>query len=122
MESIKPSIIPKKSSENINSSTEKSKSNELLGNLKNTGTKVAGITKNITETTVNKTKEHGEKIANVTSELIDWSKSSIEDVITKAKCIIPKDANSITRAALLQQCLSPSFGKFTNFYWLSRNN
>lgn len=36
---------------------------------------------------------------------------SIADIISKAKCVIPKDANNILRAALLQQCLSPSLGK-----------
>lgn len=36
---------------------------------------------------------------------------SISDIITNAKCVIPKNADNILRAALLQQCLSPSLGK-----------
>lgn len=36
---------------------------------------------------------------------------SISDIITNAKCVIPKNANNIVRAALLQQCISPSLGK-----------
>lgn len=31
-------------------------------------------------------------------------------MIMGAKCIIPNNADSMTRAALLQQCLSPSKG------------
>lgn len=38
---------------------------------------------------------------------------SISDIITKAKCVIPKNADNILRAALLQQCISPSLGKLT---------
>ncbi|XP_050540541.1 LOW QUALITY PROTEIN: uncharacterized protein LOC126905138 [Daktulosphaira vitifoliae] len=123
---IKSLNILKKPSENINSfiqksSTDDTKSNSLLKNIINTGSQTINGVQNITGTAINKTMEDCltsagctkaslNKIPNIASGLIDWSKSSIEDVITKAKCIIPKDANSITRAALLQQCLSPSFG------------
>lgn len=36
---------------------------------------------------------------------------SIGDIISKAKCVIPKNADNILRASLLQQCISPSLGK-----------
>lgn len=36
---------------------------------------------------------------------------SIQDILKNIKCIIPNNADSITRAALLQQCISPSHGK-----------
>lgn len=36
---------------------------------------------------------------------------SIADIIQSAKCVIPKNADNILRAALLQQCVSPSLGK-----------
>jgi len=35
---------------------------------------------------------------------------NIADIISKSKCVIPKDADNILRAALLQQCISPSYG------------
>lgn len=38
---------------------------------------------------------------------------SVQDLITGAECIVPNNADSITRAALLQQCVSPGNGSKT---------
>jgi len=37
--------------------------------------------------------------------------TNIADIISKAKCVIPKNADNILRAALLQQCISPGYSK-----------
>ncbi|XP_050540529.1 uncharacterized protein LOC126905129 [Daktulosphaira vitifoliae] len=103
--------IFKKPSDNVISSTDDTKSNSLIKNIFDSGLQAINNAKNINDTTINKTTEDSNKLSNIAaSGLIDWSNSSIEDAIIKANCIIPKDANSITRALLLQQCLSPSFG------------
>lgn len=61
-------------------------------------------------------KQNGGKVVNTTvtkaKETINKIPiHSITDIISKSKCIIPKDANNIVRAALLQQCISPNFSK-----------
>lgn len=61
-------------------------------------------------------RKNGEKFVNktvtVTKETIKKVPvKSIADTISKAKCVIPKNADNILRAALLQQCISPSHGE-----------
>lgn len=36
---------------------------------------------------------------------------SITNILSSSKCLIPSNANNIVRAALIQQCVSPSLGK-----------
>lgn len=79
---------------------------------KQTGDKVVNkavtITKGTLQTgantinnTITTTKDTLKKVPGVTS---------IPDILKKFKCVIPKDADNILRASLLQQCISPSLG------------
>lgn len=75
-----------------------------LDKIRSDALKVAGeLVKENKDIVVNKT-------ATATKQLIQKIQS-IEDTINDAKCIIPKDADDILRAKLLQQCLSPNLGK-----------
>lgn len=61
-------------------------------------------------------KENGERATNKTVTIAKETLNkvpvfSIVDVIQKSKCVIPKNADNILRASLLQQCISPSLGK-----------
>jgi len=86
---------------------------EKIGNcVKQSGIKVVNKTVTITKeslqngaTVVNKT------ITTTKETLKRIPLKSIEEIIKKAKCVIPKNADNILRAALLQQCISPSLGK-----------
>jgi len=78
---------------------------------KQSGTKVVNKTVTITKeslqngaTVVNKT------ITTTKETLKKIPLKSIEEIIKKAKCVIPKNADNILRASLLQQCISPSLG------------
>uniref|UniRef100_A0A2S2R408 Pancreatic lipase-related protein 1 n=1 Tax=Sipha flava TaxID=143950 RepID=A0A2S2R408_9HEMI len=79
--------------------------------VKQNGAKVVDKTVTISKASLH----HG---ATVLNSSIKFSKESlnkipvhsISDIITKAKCVIPKNADNILRAALLQQCISPSLG------------
>lgn len=77
----------------------------LQENIKDTCDRIGNCVKqsgiNAVNKTVTKTKETINKIP----------VKSIADIISKSKCVIPKDADNILRAALLQQCVSPSYGK-----------
>ncbi|XP_029343728.1 inactive pancreatic lipase-related protein 1 [Acyrthosiphon pisum] len=85
---------------------------EKIGDcVKQSGTKVVNKTVTITKeslqngaTVVNKT------ITTTKETLKKIPLKSIEEIIKKAKCVIPKNADNILRAALLQQCISPSLG------------
>lgn len=62
-------------------------------------------------------RENGNKAVNKTITLTKESLKkipvkNIADIINNAKCVIPKNADNIARAALLQQCISPSLGKY----------
>lgn len=69
--------------------------------------------------TVTITKESLQNGATVVNKTITTTKEtlkriplkSIEEIIKKSKCVIPKNADNILRAVLLQQCISPSLGK-----------
>ncbi|VVC38884.1 Hypothetical protein CINCED_3A008727 [Cinara cedri] len=86
---------------------------EIIGRcLKQTGARVVNksvtITKetlktgaNTINTTITTTKDSIKKVSEVTS---------IPDILNKFKCVIPKNADNILRATLLQQCISPSLG------------
>lgn len=82
--------------------------------IKNVGVSVVENIKDACEMIGECVKETGIKVVNktvnATKESIEKIKS-IEDIISNAKCVIPKNANNILRAALLQQCISPSLGK-----------
>lgn len=56
---------------------------------------------NVINTTITTTKDSLNKFPGVTS---------IPDTLNKFKCVIPKNADNILRATLLQQCISPSLG------------
>lgn len=61
-------------------------------------------------------RENGERVTNKTVAITKETLNkvpvfSIADVIQKSKCVIPKNADNILRASLLQQCVSPSLGK-----------
>lgn len=80
--------------------------------VKRTGDKVVNKAVTITKgtlqvgastinTTITTTKDTLKKVPGVTS---------IPDILKSFKCVIPKDADNILRASLLQQCISPSLG------------
>lgn len=88
--------------------------------VRQSGTKVVNKTVSITKeslqngaTVVNKT------ITTTKETLKKIPLKSIEEIIKKAQCVIPKNADNILRASLLQQCISPSLGK-TNKYILRK--
>lgn len=89
---------------------------EKIGNcVKQSGTKVVNKTVTITKASL----QHGSIVVNKTitttkETLKKIPFKSIEEIIKKAKCVIPKNADNILRAALLQQCISPSLGKQIN--------
>lgn len=86
---------------------------EMIGScVKQTGANVMNKTVSVTKetlqtgasainTTIMTTKDSLKKVPKITS---------IPDILNKFKCVIPKNADNILRASLLQQCISPSLG------------
>lgn len=89
---------------------------EKIGNcVKQSGTKVVNKTVTITKESLQNGAIVVNKTITTTKETLKKiSFKSIEEIIKKAKCVIPKNADNILRAALLQQCISPSLGKQIN--------
>lgn len=63
---------------------------------------------------VNNTVAVVDKTVVTTKDSLRQSVKSITDIISKTKCAIPKNADNLLRAALLQQCISPSLGEYAN--------
>lgn len=76
---------------------------DTTNNVKNTGGMVMHNIKDACDMVGECVRENGAKVVKKVE--------SIADIITKAKCVIPKNADNILRAALLQQCISPGLGK-----------
>lgn len=97
---------------------------KIAGTIKNTtsdvrttGTSAVQNFKDTCDTIGKCVRENGEKVTNKTVTITKETLNkvpvfSIADVIKKSKCVIPKNADNILRAALLQQCISPSLGKY----------
>ncbi|XP_060861551.1 inactive pancreatic lipase-related protein 1-like isoform X2 [Metopolophium dirhodum] len=94
----------------------------IVHNVKDICEKIRDCVKQKGNNVVNKTvtiaKESLQNGATVVNKIITTTKEtfkrisfkSIEEIIKKSKCVIPKNADNILRAALLQQCISPSLG------------
>lgn len=85
-------------------------------NVKNTGAMMVSNVKDACDMFGECVRENGARAVNKTVTITKESLNkipvqSITDIITKAKCVIPKNADNILRAALLQQCISPGLGK-----------
>lgn len=89
---------------------------EKIGNcVKQSGAKVINKTVTITKESLQNGAIVVNKTITTTKETLKRIPlKSIEEIIKKAKCVIPKNADNILRAALLQQCISPSLGKQIN--------
>ncbi|XP_050443861.1 pancreatic triacylglycerol lipase-like [Adelges cooleyi] len=116
----------------LENSTSNERNNSMLSNIhdagfllvdsaKNTGLSAIGEVKDTNKAAIDRVKEtcnmtggcikgQVSRLVDTAAGIIDYSKTSISDIISKSKCVIPKDADNIVRAALLQQCVSPSFG------------
>lgn len=86
---------------------------KITGSITDTVEDVKDLCENLGECV----RENGKKVVNKTITVTKESLKkipikNIADVIKNAKCVIPKDADNIARAALLQQCISPSLGKY----------
>jgi len=85
---------------------------EKIGNcVKQSGTKVVNKTVTITKESLQNGATAVNKTITATKETLKIPFKSIEEIIKKAKCVIPKNADNVLRASLLQQCISPSLGK-----------
>lgn len=73
--------------------------------MQNPLTKLAELSTTDLENMVNVPKDFIHSIEQKAHEI------SITDIINKSKCMIPSGVSNIARAALLQQCVSPSSGK-----------
>jgi hypothetical protein len=101
----------------------KDSTTSILHNVKDVCEKIGDCARQSGTKVVNKTvsitKESLQNGATVVNKTITTTKEtlkkiplkSIEEIIKKAKCLIPKNADNVLRAALLQQCISPSLGK-----------
>jgi len=101
----------------------KDSTTSILHNVKDVCEKIGDCARQSGTKVVNKTvsitKESLQNGATVVNKTITTTKEtlkkipfkSIEEIIKKAKCVIPKNADNVLRAALLQQCISPSLGK-----------
>lgn len=85
---------------------------ELIGDcVRQSGANVVNRTVTVTSESLKNGATAVDKAVTTTRDSVKFSVRSISDIISKSKCVIPKNADNILRAALLQQCVSPSLGK-----------